>query len=101
MKRVKKKKSDHYFYEFRQELGEKSNRYLLFDIKCLEELGERDAVGFCCFPDGLAAGDSTADTAHAELEQGLGCIGFCLEKIVNGTVCGNFCHTFLSLRGVR
>ena len=63
----------------------------------IQELGEGDAVCLCRFADGLAAGDSTTNTAHAELEEGFGCLWFCLKELVNGTVSGNFCHTVLSL----
>ena len=66
---------------------------LFLDAKCVEELGERDAVCFGCLPDGLAAGDGAPDTAHAELEEGLGCLGLCLEELIDRAVSGYLRHS--------
>ena len=52
---------------------------------------------FGCLADGLAAGDGAADAAHAELEEGLGCLGLGLEEIINGAVCSYLSHSILRL----
>ena len=85
---------------FREE-RKREMRELFFDPQRLEELREGDAVCLGSLPDRFAAGNGAANAAHAELEEGLGCLGLCLEEIIDGTVCGNFCHTVLSLRRKR
>jgi len=58
-----------------------------------EELREGDTVGFGSFADGLAAGNRTPDTAHAELKQGFGGLGLCLEEFVDGAVSSDLSHS--------
>ena len=65
---------------------------LLVDAERLEELGKGDAVCFGGLPDRLAPGNCAPDTAHAELEEGFGCLGLCLEQVIDCTVSVDFSH---------
>jgi hypothetical protein len=89
-----KPEREHSFLLFPKE----TKKVLVFlDAERFNELRERDAMGFGCLADSLAAGDGAADTAHAELEEGFGCLGLGLEEIIDGAVCGNFSHGILRL----
>ena len=67
--------------------------FLLFNTKCLEELGQRDTMCLGSFADRFAPGDRAPYATHAKFEECLGCLRFCLKKIENGTVSGNLRHS--------
>mgnify|MGYP006961819277 CR=1 FL=1 len=78
-------------------IPEETKILVFLDAERFNELRERYAVSFGGLADSLAAGNGAAHAAHAELEEGFGCLGLGLEEIIDGAVCGNFSHGILRL----